>query len=242
MISSMNFAPALILQSKGGDPSAKFPLDLKVFAPGSDKRAIYALRYRAFIENGVITPREDKLFFDEYDDLETSCSLGAFQGSSCVGSFRLTFGKGRPGHHTMPCQSIFTEVGALEGQGFDKLVEFGRMVVDPALTNTSFRTTLYASLVRAGLIVAEAGGVDFGLISVHPNLVRFYEMICGFRSMARAETYPGINAPAVLLGRSFKALDAKRSKQNPFFRISPLEISSARALVFPQTARELEMA
>lgn len=236
MISSLNFKPPLILQAQGKDKAQKFPLDLKVFAAGSDKRDIYALRYRAFIKDGVITPREDELFCDSYDDLDTTCTLAAYQGETCVGSFRLAFGEGRPGEQTMPCQSIFGEVGALEAKGFRRLVEFGRMVVEPALTNTSFRTTLYATLVRAGLIVAEAGKTDFGLISVHPNLAKFYELMCGFKMMARAETYPGINAPAVLLGRDFRVLDQKRTRQNPFFRFTPNEVTLARAQLFPVTS------
>ncbi len=241
MISSLNFRPPLILQTQGKEKTAKFPLDLKVFTAGSDKRDVYALRYRAFIKDGVITPRDDKLFSDRYDDLETTCTLAAYQGATCVGSFRLAFGEGRIGGETMPCQSIFTEVGTLEAKGFHRLVEFGRMVVEPTLTNTSFRTTLYATLVRAGLIVAEAGETDFGLISVHPNLAKFYELMCGFRAMARAETYPGINAPAVLLGRNFRVLDQKRSKQNPFFRFTSNEVTNARAQLFP-AAREAAIA
>ena len=71
------------------------------------------------------------------------------------------------------------------------------------------------------------------MITVHPDKVRFYEMMCSFRQIARAENYPGINAPAVLLGREFHALDARRTKQNPFFRLSQAEINSARALLFP---------
>ncbi|MEQ1695397.1 MAG: GNAT family N-acyltransferase [Hyphomicrobiaceae bacterium] len=237
MISRLSFSPPLILQTQGKETAGKFPLDLKVFTAGSDRRDVYALRYRAFIKDGVITPRDDKLFSDAYDDLETTCTLAAYQGAACVGSFRLAFGEGRPGEQTMPCQSIFTEIGGLEAKGYRRLVEFGRMVVEPSLTNTSFRTTLYATLVRAGLIVAEAGKTDFGLISVHPKLAKFYELMCGFKIMARAETYPGINAPAVLLGRNFKALDQKRTRQNPFFRFTPNEVTNARAQLFNGTGQ-----
>lgn len=235
MSSSLNFRPPLTLQTRGNDKPSKFPIDLRVFASGSDKRDIYRLRYRAFIKDGVISARSDELFFDPYDDLASTCSLGAYQDGVCVGTFRLAFGEGRSDRDTMPCQAMFAEVGTLQAQGFDRLVEFGRMVVEPSLTNTSFRTTLYASLVRAGLIIAQAGGADYGLISVHPKLARFYELMCGFKSMARAESYPGINAPAVLLGRDFRILDQKRTRQNPFFRIASNEVTLARDQLFPVT-------
>jgi N-acyl-L-homoserine lactone synthetase len=236
MISELSFRPPLLLQAQGA-PNAKFPLDIKVFAPGTDKRDIYRLRYRAFIADGVITPRDDGLFFDDFDELTTTSIIGAYSNGTCVGSFRLAFGSPDGEKPTMPCQTIFDEVNDLEREGFQSLVEFTRMVVAPELTNTSFRTTLYATLVRAGLMVAHAARVDYGLISIHPDKVRFYEMMCGFKSIARAETYPGINAPAVLLGRDFTALDLKRTRQNPFFRISASEITGARATLFPERVR-----
>ena len=232
MISQLNFEPALVLQNTPSRMPSAFPVALKIFGPGTNKQAIYALRYRAFIDIGVITSRPDALFFDCYDDLKSTFSIGAFSDGVCVGSFRLTFGNGRASNVTMPCQSVFSQIADLEAEGHKSLVEFTRMVVAPELTNTSFRTTLYAALVRAGLIIAHAAHADYGLISIHPNLVRFYAAMCGFQTMARAESYPGINAPAVLMGREFRALDEKRVKQNPFFKISPAEIESARETMF----------
>jgi hypothetical protein len=233
MISDLSFRPPLVLSRAGAKLSANFPLELKIFGPGTDKTAIYALRYRAFIEGGVIVPRDDGLFSDAYDDLDTTTTIAAFDRETCVGTFRLAFGQGKPGANTMPCQSIFDEVGELGASGYHRLVEFTRMVIEPELTNTSFRTTLYATLVRAGLIIAHAARVDYGLISIHPDKVRFYEMMCGFRPMARAEAYPGIIAPTVLLGRDFDALDEKRTRQNPFFKISSAEVTGARGIMFP---------
>jgi len=240
MISELNFAPTLVL----GDgwrkaSSGAAPLSLKIFNSVTDKSEIYALRYRAFIEAGLITARKDGLFCDSYDDLKSSFTLAAFNEAGCVGSFRLTFGGGEDDVDTMPCQSVFAEVGRLEQQGFASLVEFTRMAIAPELTNTSFRTTLYAALIRAGLIVAHAARTDYGLISINPAHVHFYAAMCGFRAIARAENYPGINAPAVLLGRDFRALDEKRNKQNPFFKITPAEILNARATLFPEAAHAL---
>jgi len=233
MSSTLSFKPPLTLQMAGNGKPSKLPIEFRTCTVDSAKDDLYSLRYRAFIKEGIITPRDDEMFFDVYDDLATSCSLGAYHDGACVGTFRLAFGQGRPGAETMPCQSGFPLVALLEKQGFHRVVEFGRMVVEPSLTNTSFRTTLYASLVRAGLIVTKAGGADYGLISVHPKVARFYELMCGFSVLARAESYPGINAPAVLLGRDFRILDQKRIAQNPFFYIASNEVSLARAQLFP---------
>jgi hypothetical protein len=232
MSSNLTFTPSLILDEGQGRANVRFPLDLKVFTAGTAKRDIYALRYRAYIEGEFITPREDALFFDEFDDLETSYTVGAFDNGSCVGTLRVTFGQGRAGGRTMPCQAIFPQIGTLEAKGFGRVVEFTRMAVEPELTNTSYKTTLYATLIRAGMILAHAGRADFGLICVHPDKAKFYQMIAGFKPMAEADNYPGINAAATLLGREFRALNSKGARQNPFFRVTPVEIERARVSLF----------
>ena len=243
MSSSLNFKPPLVLHSTRSDTKDKFPLDIKIFGAHTDKSAIYALRYRAFIEAGLISPRDDRMFSDAYDELPTTTTICAFNHEKCVGSFRLTFGLGEPGGTTMPCQTVFPEIGGLKTRGYHTLVEFTRMAVAPELTNTSFRATLFGTLVRAGLLIADAGGADYGLISINPSQVKFYEMMCGFEEAARAQNYPGINAPAVLLGRSFRALDARRTARSPFFRIAPQEVANARALLFSNfTPREAAVA
>jgi N-acyl-L-homoserine lactone synthetase len=233
MSSNLTFTPSLILDDGQGRTNARFPLELKVFTQGSAKRDIYALRYRAYMENEYIAPRNDGLFFDEFDELDTSYTIGAFDNAACVGSLRLTFGEGRVvGSNTMPCQEIFPEIGLLESRGFGRIVEFTRMAVEPELTNTSFKTTLYATLIRAGMILAHANRADYGVICVHPEKAKFYQMIAGFKPMAEADNYPGINAAATLLGREFRALNSKGARQNPFFRVTPVEIERARKSLF----------
>ncbi len=240
MISRLSFKPPLVLAAGTSGAGAVFPLDVKVYAPGTDKDEIYALRYRAFIDAGLILERPDARFTDAYDDLDTTTTLAAFDGSKCVGTFRLAFGA--DGTRSMPCQSIFPQARTLRQTGYTRPVEFTRLVIDPDLTNTSFRTTLYATLVRAGMIVANAARADYGLISINPSQVKFYAMMCAFREIARGDDYPGINAPAVLMGRDFRSIDAKRSLQNRFFRISEAEITRARAQLFPETVREAAVA
>ena len=240
MISSLSIRPPVVLQSQGKGRSAGF--ELKVFGAGTDKTEIYKLRYRAFIETGVIAERDDKLFFDEYDELPSTTIIGAYQNDVCFGSFRLAFSNEAEGPCTMPCQSVFSLVDELHADGVDTLVEFGRMVIEPSITNTSFRATLYGSLVRAGLVVADAADTDYGLIACHPNMVGFYQMMCGFNELARADDYPGINAPTVLLGRDFATLNNRRSNRNRFFKITPHEVTSARSVLFSNASRGVGVA
>jgi hypothetical protein len=93
MISCLSFKPPLVLQTQEASAGAAVPFDLKIFSPGTDKDEIYALRYRAFIEAGLIPARADRRFSDAYDDLDTTTTIAAFDGTACVGTFRLAFGR-----------------------------------------------------------------------------------------------------------------------------------------------------
>lgn len=104
------------------------------------------------------------------------------------------------------------------------------MIGHSADTNNSFRTTLYASLVRAGFILAQAAEVDVAVIAVHRKFSPFYQAMCGFRILGNAESYGGIAQPTHFLGRDFKRLDGRRLQRNAFFRLSRTKSS---ALVSP---------
>ncbi len=102
------------------------------------------------------------------------------------------------------------------------------MAVEPALTNNSFRTTLYASLVRAGFILTYAADVDVALIAVHRKFSPFYQAMCGFKVIAKSDGYGGIPEPTHFLGRELGELDTRRRQRNAFFTFSPEEIERAR--------------
>lgn len=221
--------PCLIPQT-GLEGREASPISLRVFSNTTDRQEIYRLRYRAYLESKLIEPSPGESFSDTYDALQTSKTLGAFYNGVCVGSVRLAFGTGGSRTATMPCQSIFGDVAQVASAKSGTLVEFTRMVVDPAITNNSMRSTLYGAIVRGGMVVCNAGQADFALIAVMPKMTAFYRMMCGFNVLAEPRPYPGISEETNLMGRSFKALDDRRSGRNRFFNITPLEVDAVRPL------------
>ena len=115
------------------------PITLRIFTNTTDRDAIYGLRYRAYRHAELIGPAGAEEFSDSYDDLATTKTIGAFYNDACVGSLRLAFGRGGAKAATMPCQSIFGDVDILAASAAGQLVEFTRMVVDPAITNNSLQ-------------------------------------------------------------------------------------------------------
>jgi N-acyl-L-homoserine lactone synthetase len=223
------FQPPLVLDSNGGDAAKNFPISLLVYSATSDKTELYRLRYRAFRSAGWIEENADAKFRDRFDGLDTTFAVGAFHDGDCIGSLRLAFGGAGTAPQSMPCEEQFPdEVRTLLVAKHNRLVEFSRMAVEPALTNKSFRTTLYASLVRAGLILTTASGIDVALIAVHKNVSPFYQAMCGFKVLGKSASYAGISEPTHFLALQFQALDERRRRRNAFFAISAEEIERAR--------------
>lgn len=225
----MVFQPPLVLDSNGGDAAKNFPIALRIFSSASDKTEIYRLRYRAFREAGWIAENEACEFVDRYDDLSSSVTIGAFHEGACIGSLRLAFGGAGHPAETMPCEEQFSdEIRKLDAASLDRLVEFSRMAIEPSLTNRSFRTTLYASLVRAGLILSAAGRIETALIAVHRRISPFYQAMCGFKVIGRSEAYAGIEEATDFLALRFGEMEKRRRRSNAFFALTEQEIGSAR--------------
>lgn len=232
MTSVLLFHPPLLLESGGEDPAKNFPITLRVLSSKCDKTELYRLRYRAFLTAGWIKEDAKGEFVDQYDHIASSFSIGAFHNDKCIGSLRLAFGGAGALPKSMPCEVPFgDEILSLAASGHRRFIEFSRMAVEPELTNNSFRTTLYGSLVRAGFISSYAGGADMALIAVHEKFSPFYQRMCGFRVLGASQSYADIREPTHLLGREMNALDDHRRQRNTFFEFSRDEVESARCVL-----------
>ena len=167
----MTFQPPLVLDNNNGDTAKNFPISLDIYSSNSDMTELHRLRYRAFLAAGWIKENDVGTLSDRFDGLDTTVTIGAFHKGACIGALRLAFGGTHAPPLSMPCEDEFSnEVDALIAKGDRRLVEFSRMAVEPTLSNKSFRTTLYASLIRAGMILTTASHVDVALAAVHKNV------------------------------------------------------------------------
>jgi len=225
----MVFRPSLVLDSNAGDAAKNFPLALRIYAASTDKTDIARQRYRAFQAAGWIPPNSAEEFVDDYDQLPSTFSVAAFHNGACIGSVRLAFGGSGHPTGTMPCESQFpNEMQELNPDREKKLVEFSRMAIEPVLTNRSFRTTLYATLVRASVILSTAADADIAVVGVHRMVSRFYQAMCGFQVIGRSARYAEIQEPTDLLAVRFNEIEQRRRRSNAFFAVSDVELSSAR--------------
>jgi N-acyl-L-homoserine lactone synthetase len=220
-------------QSATASVSKKFPFEIRVLARDAGRSEVFALRYRAYREAWCIPLDTDEQYRDRFDDLASTVILGAYDAGVCVGALRVNFSHAWQGCDTLPCAERYPDVAAVKAGTEGTIVEMSRLSIDPAITNTSYRTTLYASLLRAGFMAAQAGNVAKILLVTKPDWIRFYQYMLGFKTIGEPQIYPPSKEPVALLGGSFGDAQKHQRAQNAFFKITPDEIASMKRAIAP---------
>jgi hypothetical protein len=217
-------------------PTQKFPFEIRLLDCERDRRDIFALRYRAYRSAEHICDIDSGEYTDAHDALSSSVILAAYDHNTCAGALRVSFSMPWQPLETLPCAPYYSGVEHLKREAKGGLVEMSRLAIEPSLTNTSYRTTLYASLVRAGFLAAQAARVSMILVATKPEWVRFYEYMLGFKRIGEPAFYPPGNIPIALLAGSLELAQKRQRAQNAFFKVATDEIASMRAAIAPALA------
>lgn len=218
-------------QSVSAKDFRKFPFEIRVLTHEMDRSEIFTLRYRAYLAASHIGEHPSGEYRDHHDDLASTVILAAYDADVCVGTLRVNFSQPWQPVATLPCASYYPDVTRLKHEMHGGLVEVSRLAIDPAITNTSYRTTLYASLVRASFMAAQAAEVAMILVATKSDWVRFYEYMLGFKQIGQPALYPPGDLAIALLGGSFDTAQRRQRAQNAFFKITVDEVASMRAAI-----------
>jgi N-acyl-L-homoserine lactone synthetase len=208
---------------------AGFPFQIRVASSDAARQDAFALRYRAYRALGYVEENAAATFADKNDALNSTVIFGAYQDDVCIGTLRVSFSLTHQDHATLPCAPYYPEVTELKSASSGPIVEMSRLAIDPSFTSTSFRTTLFAALVRAGFLAAQAAEVSTILIATKPEFARFYQYMLGFKVVGQPAAYPPGDHRIVLLAGSFSQAELRQSAQNAFFKITGDEITSMKA-------------
>lgn len=226
MTEALKFVPRQTSVLQEGKQS---PFEMRIVTRLADLHDVFALRldaYREFISPAP--PASQTEYRDAFDDELTTIQMGAYDDGRLVGAMRLCFSRSFDNLSTLPCAAHYPALLAVKRAAKGSLMEVSRFSIDPNISNTSYRTTLYGSLVRASLMAAEAANVSKILIATRPESVRFYTYMLGFELIGKPALYPPGDVKIVLLGGSLAQAQTRQRLQNKFFRITPDEISSLR--------------
>lgn len=209
------------------------PFRVQVLNSKQDQREVYRLRYSAYRNDGHIPHDPSGMFCDPSDYLTATAQIAAYDGPSCIGALRVSFSSANGLFGSLPCMPYYPEAKDLAEQPGRRLVEISRLAVDPGISNTSYRTTLYATMVRAGLIAADAGYTTDILVATKPSSVKFYEYMLGATRLGKPAKYPPGDIEITLLRLPLSEAKMRQRRQNQFFRISTDEIASMREALEP---------
>lgn len=235
MTQSVKFVPR---QTSALQGSKQTPFDLRIVTSDTERRDVFRLRLRAYQEFIGDEASDLTEYRDEFDDLQTTVLMGAYDGDKLVGAMRLCFSRPWDALATIPCAPYYPDLLQIKRTARGSLMEVSRFSIEPDLSNTSYRTTLYASLVRASLMAAQAANVAMILIATRPDWVRFYKYMLGFELIGQPALYPPGDVKIALLGGSLAQAEMRQRLQNKFFRIAPDEILSMRRALMPILARK----
>lgn len=222
--------------------TARFPFAISILDRDGDKSTAFALRARAYSASGIALSDDSGLFQDTADDSANAVIMLAHDGHRLVGTLRANFSHPEQPLGTLACAPYFPALQRLKETASGALVEIGRMAIEPDITNTSYRTTLYAALVRAGYIAALAGRASNVLVTTKASWVGFYEKMLGFQAVGAPALYPPGDIPITLLVGSMATAARRQKIQNAFFRISPDEVASMRVAIQPTLMTRQEAA
>ena len=211
-------------------------LELRILKSETEVREALRLRGRAYTAIGYDIEKADEEYTDHFDTLPTTILLGAYDHERLVGSVRLCFSLPQS-LSTLPCAAYYPalkEINRTRSRGF---VEVSRLSIEPDLNNISYRTTLYAFLVRASLTAALAAGVSMLLIATRPDWVKFYRYMLGFQQIGEPALYPPGDFKITLLGGSLEQARMRQRLQNRFFKITEEEVASMQSAIMPALNR-----
>ena len=209
----------------------EFPLRLQLVDRRDDRTTHFQLRRRSYEEIGVRFEDLADVMTDRFDDATTTLLVEASLDNQLVGTMRVSFSF--PPHDVLalPCEPYYSEVPKLKAEAHGIVVELSKAGIEPSMRNTSFRTTIYASLVRCGILCCEAVRASVVLVATRAQLRPFYEFMLGLREVAAPALYPPGDEPIVLLGGRFEEAAIHRRRHNRFFETSRLEVAAARSAI-----------
>lgn len=229
MAISLSFRPRqdAMPTEEGSWHSDQESFSLRILRSDEEYRDAGLLRRRAFASLGF----ELENSLDRYDELQSTIVFGAYDGARLVATMRLCFSHPWMPLSTMPCAHYYPalkEVRLSEGGGF---VEICRFAIEPTITNTSYRATLYGFMVRGAFTAAQAAGVSRILIAAKPEWLKFYKHMLGFTAIGVPAPYPPGDLQITLLSGTIDLAQTRQKMANRFFKITEEEVANMRVAV-----------
>jgi hypothetical protein len=171
-------------------------IDIAQVCRREDMTAIGAFRYRCYLAEGMITPRPQKSFIDEYDGFPNA---NVFKVSLCnqiVGTIRLHILN--KACHTSATMAAFADILMPKIDAGQTLIDGARFAIAPELG--PLRLVVARRTLGLYAKVAEFNAATYGVAAVAEDRVKVYNRLYGFTKLSEPRSYHGLTKKLVLMG------------------------------------------
>ncbi len=194
-------------------------VDYRLIETEADREEIFRLRYRAYLNEGVIEPRSDRRLADRFDDAPNSWIFGVYIDGILSSSIRVSVST--PEMPLIPSAVVFPEFLEPEIAQGKVIVDPNRFVADPV---RAVRLPELAYLtVRLGYVACEYFHADIGLAAVRAEHQAFYRRVFMHEVLCPPRPYPTLTKPISLTGVRYPSVREKIFQRYPIFRSTLFE-------------------
>lgn len=195
-------------------------VDYRLIETPEERDAVYAMRYRAYLHGGLISPSESRRIIDRYDDAPNAWIFGIYLEGELCSSLRL---------HVLTSQRRMSYTTELFGDVLDARLDRGEVFVDPARfaadpeKSHRFPELPYITL-RLAYLACDHFNADAGLAMVRTDHQAFYRRVFLHETVSEPRPFPGWHSrKVVLMASDFRTLRERVLSRFPIMRSSAFE-------------------
>lgn len=194
-------------------------VDYRLIETPEEKDCIYLMRYRAYLDGGLILPSESLRVSDRYDDAPNAWTFGIYVDGELCSSLRL---------HVLTSEWRMSYATELFGDVLHPRLDRGEVFIDPARFVADpekaqrFPELPYLTL-RLAYLACEYFNADTGLALVRAEHQAFYRRVFLHETIAEPRSFPNVLKKVALMASGFRTLREQVLDRFPIMRSSAFE-------------------
>lgn len=194
-------------------------VDYRPIETAAEKDSLYLMRYRAYLNGGLILPSESQRVSDRYDDAPNAWTFGIYVDGELCSSLRV---------HVLTSEWRMSYATELFGDVLHPRLDQGEVFIDPARfvadpeKAQQFPELPYLTL-RLAYLACEYFNADVGLALVRAEHQAFYRRVFLHQTIAEPRSFPNVLKKVALMASGFRTMREQVLARFPIMRSSAFE-------------------
>ena len=186
----------------------------------AEREAAFRLRYDAYVRNGLVEPRSDRMIYDpRYDDADNAWITLTFVDGELAATTRLNLGVGEDA--VLPSMGVYPDLVAPKLRAGLVLLETTRLAANIEFSRSNPHLAYVA--LRPSYMAFEYFDIDVAVATLRLEHMAFYRRTLQFVPWCEPRPYPGITAKIACMGMDFQGVRARVEARYPFYKSTRVE-------------------